>query len=79
VLRTPWIADLVERVDQCVLVVRRERKVEVDGGASGRVTEGFPVVRDSIPDVLDTYVIPRWCELRIPRISHPILDQPLQK
>ena len=58
-LWTPWIADPVERVNQGVLVVRCERKVEVDGGASGRVTEGLPIVRDSIPDVLDTYVVPR--------------------
>ncbi len=43
-------------------MVRLERKVEVDGGASGRVTESLPVVRDGIPGVLDTYVIPRWCE-----------------
>ena len=43
-------------------MVGLERKVEVDGSASGRVTEGLPVVRDGIPGVLDTYVIPRWCE-----------------
>jgi hypothetical protein len=38
VLWTPWVADLVERVDQDVLVVRLECNVEV-GGASGSASE----------------------------------------
>ncbi len=53
-LWTPGSADLVERVNQGFLAVRHERNVEVDGGASGRVTEGLPVGRDGIPGVLDT-------------------------
>jgi len=53
---------MVESVNQGIIVVRVERNVEVDGGASGRVTEGLPVVRDGIPGVHDTRVIPRWCE-----------------
>ncbi len=45
-------------------MVRLKHKVEVDGGTSGRVTEGLLVWRDSIPGVFDTQVIPRWCERR---------------
>lgn len=61
-LWTLWSADLVQRVNQGVFVIRLERNVEVNGGASRRVTEGLPVGRDGIPSVLDTDVILRWCE-----------------
>ena len=39
-----------------------EHNVEVDGGTSGRGTEGLPVRWDIIPGVLDTYMIPILCE-----------------
>jgi len=54
ILWTPGVADLVECVNQSILVVRLECKVEVDGGASRRVAESLPVRRDDIPGVLDT-------------------------
>ena len=43
-------------------MVRPQRNVEVDGDFSGRVTKAFPVLRDVIPSVFDTYVIPKLCE-----------------
>jgi hypothetical protein len=36
VLWTLWNADLVQRINQGTLLVRLERNVEVNGGASGR-------------------------------------------
>ena len=42
--------------------MRHEESVEVDGGASGRGTEGLPVLWNMIPGVLDTYMILMWCE-----------------
>ena len=48
-LGAPGCADFVKRVDQCGLVVRFERKVEVDGSVERRGAEGLPVGRDGIP------------------------------
>ena len=54
----PGLADLVQGVNQCVLVVRFESNIEVDGGIVGRVTKADPVVRDGIPLVLYKHVAP---------------------
>ncbi len=59
----PWmprIADLIERINQCVLAVRLECKVKVDGGACRRVIEDLPVFRDGIPCVFQPHVVPKW-------------------
>ena len=61
-LGTVWVADLVQRINQGVLVMRHEDNIEVDGGASGRETKRLPIWRDIIPGMLDTYTIPRRCE-----------------
>ena len=52
------LADLVKRLNQCVLKMRLESNIEVDGGAVGRLTQADPVVRDSIPLVLYKYIAP---------------------
>lgn len=59
-------ADLIEGTDQCVVLLRWERNVDINGGVGRRVTEGFPVAvgRDRISGMLNTYVIPTWYERR---------------
>ncbi len=64
VLWVSGIADFVERIDQGVLAVGLKRKVEVDRGAGGRVTQSLPVGRGGIPRVFHTYVIPKSCKGR---------------
>ena len=59
------LADLVEGVNQCVLVVGLERYMEVDGGAFRRVTHGDPIVRDDIPLVLYEHMSPNGREGRL--------------
>lgn len=46
-------------VNQCVLTVRLEINIEVDGSAVGRLTQADPVVRDGIPLVLSKNIVPR--------------------
>ncbi len=58
------IADLMERINQCVLVLGIERNVEVNRGAGGRVTKALPVGWNGIPGMLYTHVIPMWWEGR---------------
>jgi hypothetical protein len=48
-LRVLGCADFVKSVDQGGLMVRYERKVEIDGGVERRGAEGLPVGRDGIP------------------------------
>ncbi len=63
-LLVPWIADLVECVNQGVFAAGLERNVKVDGGAGGRGTKTLPVDRDGVPRVLHTYVTPNRCRRR---------------
>jgi len=58
------IADLMERINQCVLVLGIERNVKVDRGASGRGTKALPVGWNGIPGMFHTHVMPRWWEWR---------------
>lgn len=54
----PGVADIVEHVNQGVLVVRLEHKVEIDRGAGGRATEALPTIWDCIPRMLHMRVMP---------------------
>lgn len=59
----PWmagIADIVERIDQGVLVVRLEGNAEVNRGSNGRRAQTIPFRRDSIPFMLHVHVVPTW-------------------
>ena len=59
----PWMArftDLINRINQCVLIVGLERNVEIDSGTRGRVAMVLPVRWDGVPRVLDVHVVPRW-------------------
>ena len=54
------VADLVESINQCALLVWLESNVDVDSSASGWVAKTLPVDRDDMPGVLDLHVIPRY-------------------
>ena len=57
-LWVPGLADFVKGIYQCVLTVRLESNIEIDGSALGRATQADPVVRDGIPLVLNKQIIP---------------------
>ena len=61
----PRLTDFVKGVSQCVLAVRFESNIEVDGGTVGWVTQADPVVRDGIPLVLYKHILPRRREGRL--------------
>ena len=54
----PWIAYLMEGINQGVLTVRLECNVNVDGGACGRGTEDLPVRRDGMPCMFHPDIVP---------------------
>ena len=54
-----WVPDLGDGINQGTLLVRLEYNVEVDSGASGWVTQSFPVDWNVIPGVLSLRVVPR--------------------
>jgi hypothetical protein len=52
------LADLIERVNQGVLLVRLERNVKVDGCTSGGMIVVLPLYRNRIPRMLHPRVVP---------------------
>ena len=57
-----WVANLVEGVNQGVLMVGLERKVEVDRGLGLRVPHALPVLRNGIPCMHYLHSTPTLCE-----------------
>ena len=64
-LRVSRLADFMKGVNQCVLTIRLESNVEIDGGVLGGLTQANPVVRNGIPLVLHKHVVPRRRERRV--------------
>jgi hypothetical protein len=57
-LRISGVTDLVERFDQCILVVRLKSEVQVDGCAGRGRALALPLVRDGVPRVFHSPVFP---------------------
>jgi hypothetical protein len=54
------VTDLVERVDQCILFMRLESNVQVDGCAGRGMALAFPLGGDGVPRVFHSHVVPMW-------------------
>jgi hypothetical protein len=52
------VADLIKRIDQCVVAVRLEGDVQIDGRPRMRVAVVFPPLGNGVPRVLHPHVVP---------------------